>query len=123
MAVDLDRIWIHDAVDPTSFVVAYSDRPDDTRDHAGDVRVYANGRLRTITRAVRRQTISITLVDVTTEEVDLLDSWMGALTMYRDPRGRLLFGSYFSLDVTEYKDGSGFSASFTIAEVTHSIEA
>lgn len=122
-SVTLDRLWIHDADDLSSYVRFFTapDRGDD-RTQAGEVRQYAAGRQRLITRTGRRKELPVTLRQVTDDDLETLEDWLGSLVMVRDHRGRLMFASYFSLGVTDMRDRSGFDVAVTFIEVTHSIE-
>jgi hypothetical protein len=120
--VDLERVWLHDAANLSSYLRLFSTRPDDGRTRRGEVRSYAGGRRRIITGPTRGGTIAVTLRDVDGVELDQLDAWTGELLMYRDQSGRLEFGTYFTMQVSEYKDQSGYDVAISFETVTHSIE-
>jgi hypothetical protein len=121
MKVTLTKVWLHEADNLGEYITAYSERPDDTRGIDGEVRAYTNGRLRAIVRDVRRQTIAVRLVDVNATTLAWLDEHIAEVVMFRDTHSRLLFASYFALEVEEYKDDSGNNVLLTLNQVTHSI--
>lgn len=121
-SVTLDRAWLHLASDLATYERFWSEKPGDSRSKAGEVRAYASGRLRTITRVTRRQKLEIPAVDLTAAQIDTLDSWQSETVMYRDESGLLLFAAYFDLAVDPYPFGQGYEASFTLQQVTYSIE-
>ena len=121
-SVQLRKVWLHDAANPVNRHEFWSNRPADDRDYGGEVRTMANGRRRIITNAQRSQTLPITLVDVTDSQLEWLESFAGRLVMYRDPKGRLLFCTFFTLGVEEYRDFN-YEVTLTLQEVTYSIEA
>lgn len=120
--VTLTRVYLHVADDLVDSEAFYSSQPGDTRTLTGEVRPYAAGRLRIITRTLRRQTIPLTLIDVSDVQLAWLDEHMGHEMVYRDPRARLLGGAYFAIDPSDYKDGSGWEVPLTFQLSTWSPE-
>ncbi len=118
-SVTLDRVWLHLVSDLGTYEEFYSGKPGDSRESAGEVQAYASGRLRTVTRPLRRQTLAVRLVDVTAAQVDTLDGWQTATLMYRDDAGRVRFGAYFALEVDTYPFGQGYEVSLTLQQVTY----
>jgi hypothetical protein len=121
-SVTLDRVWLHDWNDLSVYETFWSAKPGDQRQKAGEVRAYAGGRLRNITRALRKQTLAVRLVDVTVAQLDVLDGWLGTDLMYRDETGLLLPGTFHDLDADTYPFGQGYEVSFTFQQITASIE-
>lgn len=122
MPVTLNQIWLHDASNPADFLRFYTIDRSDKRDRSGSVRVYAGGRRRVVTTPARAQNIGVTLRMVTTAEVDQLEEWAGTVLMYRDHIGRLAFGTFFELDVDDYKDRLHHDVTFDFVTSTFSIE-
>jgi hypothetical protein len=121
--VSLDRLWLHDANNPTTFITCFTNGRAHDVDVDGQVRRYANGRLRAVSRAGRRQKLQTTARYVTNSELAQLEAWLGeTLLCWRDVYGVLLFGSIFALNPVPYKDRTGWDVTFTFQEVTHSIE-
>jgi hypothetical protein len=118
--VTLDRLWLSDAADPADAVAFFTTGRSDSRDTAGDVRVYANGRLRVVTTGARQQTLGVTLRLVDPVALARLEGWRGRVLLLRDAWGRKLYGTYFRLTVDDYKDRSGHDVQLTFQQVSHS---
>lgn len=72
-----------------------------TYEKRGDVRVYAGGRLRSVTQEGAPGTFSFTLQDVTRAQIDLLQAWAGLPVQVRDNRGRIYNGVYYTVNEAE----------------------
>jgi hypothetical protein len=120
-SVTLDRVFLHDSDDLSSYVAFFSSDRADIRERDAEVRTYAGGRRRVITRVARRQELPVTLRLVDDASLDVLDGWLGHVLMLRDHLGRLVFGTYKALSVVDHKDGS-HDVSFSFEDVTVSIE-
>lgn len=120
--VALEQLWVHDAEDPSDYLRFYTSDRSDSSEIPGEVRRYAAGRLRTITRVGEAQNIGATLRLVSDTDLEQLKTWLGALLLVRDHRGRLMFGTYFKLAVVDYEDRSGYDVTVTFQQVTRSIE-
>lgn len=121
-AVTLDRLWIHDGDDLSTYLRFYTTDRDDRRSVPGEVRRYASGRLRTVVRTGTSQTLPVTLRLVTDPELAVLESWLGRVVLVRDHRGRFMFASYFDMAVDDYEDRSGYDVKVTFGQVTRSVE-
>lgn len=117
-SVTLDRLWLHQADDLDTYLRFFTSDRGDERAVPGEVRVYAQGRRRIITRTGSAQTLTATLRQVTSAELDTLEDWRGDLLMLRDHRGRLVFGTFFDMAVTDYTDRSGYDVAITFQQVT-----
>lgn len=117
-SVTLDRVWLSLASDPSQSVSFFSADAEDERQVPGEVRVYAAGRLRVVTRPGRAQTLSRTARKLTPAQVRTLDGWSGSVLLFRDVWGRKLYGTFFSVAVRDYKDRSGQDLAFTFQQVT-----
>jgi hypothetical protein len=120
--VTLDRVWLHDSDDLATYVTSYSADRADERRRSVDVRTYAGGRRRAVTRVDRRQALQVMLRLVDAATLDQLDDWIGHVLMFRDRTGRLVFGTYAALAVVDHDDDGTFDVSFSFEDVTHSIE-
>lgn len=120
--VVLDRHWLHDAENLASHIACWAETPAVKETVDGEVRKYASGRMRTIVRAGQARTVDLTVFDLSDADYQLLRSWLGKVVMWRDIRGRLIFGSFFSVKPEDYPDGDGWIVSFTLHEVTRSVE-
>lgn len=120
--VTLTKLWLHEAADLSEYRSWYSTDRRDGRDQAGEVREYANGRRRLVTTPAKAQKLGVTVRLVTDDDLVWLDDHAGTLLMLRDHRGRVVFGSYFTLDIVDYDDQSGYDVSFAFESVTYSVE-
>ena len=120
-SLTLDRVWLHDTDNLANYLTFFSADRGDQRARTVDVRTYAGGRNRAVTRVSRRQQLAVRAVNISAATLEQLDDWTGHLLMFRDKPGRLVFGVYAALDVTDWKDGA-YDAAFSFVEVTHSIE-
>lgn len=102
-SVDLDRAWVHRTDDLSVYVSSFSAEWDDVEQVDGEVRAYAGGRLRVIRRATQRRTLKVTLRYVPLADIDTLRGWAGDVLMVRDKRGRKMFGTFFSSQVSDLK--------------------
>lgn len=119
--VTLDRLWLHTASDLSTYRRFFTSGRSDDRSITGDVRTYANGRLRIVSRVGAKQQLGVTLEQVTDADLVTLESWRGVLLYLRDHRGRTLFGTYFSMKVDDYLDRSGYAVSVTFQQVTSTV--
>jgi hypothetical protein len=119
--VTLDRAWLSLASDPAQAVSFFTGRGGgDDRAKPGEVRQYANGRLRSVSRAGSATTLGVTARNLTAGQVAQIDGWRGAVVLFRDVWGRKLYGTYFRISVADYVDRSGQDVTFTLQQVTHS---
>lgn len=97
----LNRLWIN-LLSTGASVSAYSQhgRPA-TYEKRGDVRVYAGGRLRSITQEGAPGTFAFVLQDVTRAQITLLRTWAGLPVQVRDNRSRIFNGVFYHVDEAE----------------------
>jgi hypothetical protein len=122
-SISLTGVWLSPVSDPTDVLTL--NRGVSVSDSAGvrgDFRPYAGGRVRLISRAgsVKSVQVSVMHADRTTREA--LDALTGVPLMLRDGRGRLVFGSYLSLEVEEQQGLPYCDLSFTLTEITIPVE-
>lgn len=122
-SVSLETLWVNNAADLSDSAAlplsALTWKP--TRQ--GDVRTYAGGRRRLVTRVGSARSADIALEYVDRDLVNRLDAWTGALLCFRDPMGRKFYGVFLDPSFEEQDDGSDHAnVSFTVYEVTHSEE-
>lgn len=84
---------------------------------AGEVRTFAGGRQRAITRAGVQGTYDVTLRLVPRADVDTLKSWIGQPVQVRDNLGRLLVGVYFGVPEIERKGQTLFDVALSVKAV------
>lgn len=118
--VTLDRVFLNLADDPSTYLSAFSSDRTEVRSVPGEVRRMANGRLRTVSRAGSATSLSATLRNLTAAQVTLLRSWAGQTVLFRDVWGRKMYGAFFAVEVTDYRDRSGQDVKVTFSEVTFS---
>lgn len=68
---------------------------------SSDVVIYAGGRRRSRTTPGRSRTLSLVLTFASREDAELLESWLGLPLMYRDTKGRKLFGVIMQLQTDD----------------------
>lgn len=120
-SVTLTDLWLHSAADHSDFVRLAQNAEAEVYDQPVEVRRYANGRLRSVTRPGTQQTLTFTLPLVSRSDYDELLSRVGSLQLLRDQRGRILWGIIGEVDGDEdiFADRVQ-SVSFTFRQVTHS---
>lgn len=121
-SIALDRVWLHQAADLSTYLKFFTTASGDERSMAGDVRRMSNGRLRLVTSVGLNRTHPTTLRMVSDDDLATLEDWIGDLLLFRDHRGRLMFCTYFTFSVTDYKDRSGYDVTLSLSEVSSSIE-
>ena len=100
-SVTLDELWIHEVSDLSSFVNCYMGSLTEQSGMTGEVRRYANGVTRAITTLGTHRQVKVELPFLARTDLDLLESWAGTPVMIRDPLGRKVFGTYFTIEVEE----------------------
>lgn len=118
-SVDLDRAWIHRTDDLSVYVSAFSADWDDVEQIPGEVRRYAGGRLRIVSRPGKQQVLSVTLRYVPLVSIETLRSWAGSLLLVRDKRGRKLYGTFFSTEVSDLKGVAYADVTLEFSQVTY----
>ncbi len=89
----------------------------------GEFRQYAEGRIRLITSGADIRVAQIQMEQVTRETREILKSWRGQTLLYRDSRGRLMFGSFLDLQVKERKGCQRLcDVNVTLTEISYPIE-
>ncbi len=118
-AIRLDRAHLNavaDLNDGVSF--ATSGRSFDVA-QAGEVRVYAGGRKRVVTRPLKTRTFGLTAVRVPGATLSWLNDHAGQLLLFRDHRGRRYFVTYFGLGIEDVKIAPLFNVTLQLQEITH----
>ena len=102
MAVlELNQVWLHDAADLSVHIRFKARNIVGTPERRVRLDEYASGRTRLITTPIRRTQVRFDALRVPREDIDQLEAWLGRLLLYRDPRGRKLFGFLSQLPTTE----------------------
>lgn len=120
--VDLRTLWLNLASDPSQAAsFPYMSALTWTKEQPGEVRRYANGRLRVVRRAGKPKSADVALPGCDRAQVDWLEEHVGRVVCVRDDRGRKVFGVYLAVAVTELSLPRGRAdVSLSLAEVTYS---
>ena len=101
-SVLLDEVWVHVADDPQEHVrAAATTALSETDTVAGEVRHYAGGVAREVASSQRTRMLDVTFTELPREDFERLRSWAGLDVFLRDPLGRLMFGVFHSVGVSE----------------------
>jgi len=120
MAVlNLETAWVNLASDLSQSLALWSADWSDGRSVPGDVRTYAGGRRRVVSRAGKLRNLSVTFPTVTGAQVETLVGWAGQTILLRDKRGRIVWCVYFSVSVSDRRDGT-YDVTVQVAEVSGS---
>lgn len=120
-SITLSELWLHNGADLADYVTSqgFASQSSD-RSARGEVRTYAGGRQRIIRRAGTPDRITVTLPSVSRAVVTWLEDHAGQLCLLRDPRGRKIWGTFWTVSVSE-KAGSALpDVSLELQSVTHS---
>lgn len=122
-SVTLDDLYLHEATDNSVYITAILTGEREQASKPGQVRRYANGRLRSVSSSASPTELSVELRLADRSDVDQVRTWMQAhtLLLYREPRGRRLWGVLFDLTVEEVPGASEDFAdvSFTFHQVSY----
>ena len=120
--VTFDEVRVAHADDPSVEVVsAIKGDYQAPRTVTGDVRDLGSRRV-IVVRDDPRTDLSVSLPLVDRADLHLLELWVGEPVMVRDParpEGRLTYGVYFTLDVTEIDGNEEVAVSFQLSQVTY----
>lgn len=117
--VYLSDVWIHLLSDPSQHL-RFDIRGAETHEveAPGEVRRYANGRRRAVTRSGLDENLSLRLDAVTREQWRTLRLWAKQSVMVRDPVGRVFYGVYFRPSGEELYPRDLLAVSLTIESLT-----
>lgn len=119
MKLILSRVWIN-LVDTGQGVSAYSSREKNlTRSMKGEVRQYANGRMRSVTSKGIRGSFQFTLEDMSLANINVLEGWLSQTVVLRDTRGRRFFGVIFEISVSDRRNVNYYVVNLTLNEVSY----
>jgi hypothetical protein len=89
----------------------------------GEIRMYAGGRTRLVTRPGTVESVNVTVKNTTQANRAAIEALVGELILYRDGRGRKIYGAIFNVSATELTGSQELcDLSFTVTSVTHSEE-
>ena len=117
-SVDLTELWVHDATDLDDFRRFESLGESVTPSRRVEVREYAGGRTRAITGPARPVIgdWDVSLFDG--EDLDWLESVLGALVLVRSPSGRNIWGVVADIPHIHVRKGQHFEGTITVQQVT-----
>lgn len=101
-SVSLETVWLNLASDLSKSVQLEVSSLNDDEGITGEVRVYAGGRTRSVSRAGSRRQIRVSF-DVLDNRPQLatLRSWVGLTVLFRDPFGRKVYAVFYSVPAVE----------------------
>ena len=114
----LSKIWVNLASSGQAVASASAPGRPESYQIGGEVRTYAGGRQRAITRKGEAGTYEFRLLLLDRDAVETLRDWTGQLVQVRDNRGRRYFGVYFGLGVVEQRGRSTWHVDITLRVVT-----
>ena len=119
--VTLSGVWVSLASDLTQTVTMGLSGESDMTSRPVDVRRYAGGRVRSVTRPGVTKKLNLSFELATRTDMLQLEDWVGLTVLYRDPRGRRLWGVFGAVDETEIPgvvDGDTVNVDLTLSEIT-----
>lgn len=121
-SVTLTKLYVHDYADVTDYdSFAYAGFSESTR-KVGRVRRLAGGRLVLRTEPGTEGRHRIDFTNLTGDEVELLRARIGTHVVVRDMRGRLIYGTYFDVDVDDRPENDYRNAQIMVETVTGTAE-
>jgi hypothetical protein len=120
--VVLDELWLHDAADYSDSVRFKVATTVASQERTVSRRRRANGRLVMVSSPTSPVEVEVTAELLSRETLDKLTSFMGRRLLYRDTRGRVMFGFFPELAVTEVRPTRTHTAvSFSFLQVTGTV--
>jgi hypothetical protein len=119
-AVILTKMWLVDTVSEAALSCLTGPGRPQTYGTAGDTRIYAGGRRRSITHPGVQRTWGFELIQLFPADLTTLLGWhaAGSTVFARDHRGQSMYGTFFDVEAREY---TGFpylvTASIVLSEV------
>lgn len=114
----LTKAWINRL--DTGEAVSAQSSVDRTREHGitGEVRQYAGGRQRAVTRAGEQGSFQFTLRLVPAATVEKLRTWVGVPVLVRDWRGQAFYGVFFRVPVIEQRSPVEYDVQVSLSTTT-----
>lgn len=114
------KLFVHDAADLDTWVRLRLRAFNEVSEKEGEVRAYAGGRRRAVSRVGDLRTFKIDIGRATRADVDQLREWTGTTVLVRDPRGRLVWGVYWAVEIEEWRSADVADVTLQVKEVTYS---
>ena len=121
-SVELHHVWLHEADDHAENSRLRARNITATPERKVERRPRAGGRVQMISTPLRQRTVSFDAIQVPRTDIDWLDDRLGELLMFRDPRGRVLFGFLADLPTDEHLWTEKADLDLTFRAITYSIE-
>jgi hypothetical protein len=115
--VTLAKVFVN-LLETGEYITAFSTGRSRAYGIPGEVRSYAGGRQRAVTRAGTSTTFAVTLRDLTLAQVTTLEEWAGHAVLVRDHRGQSFTGVYFGVAVDEDYGPVLYDASIEVRSLT-----
>ena len=100
-SIAIDAAWFNLASDLTQSITMVLTGASDMTSRPVDVRRYAGGRVRSVTRPGTTKLLSLSFELADRADMYQLEDWLGTTVLYRDPRGRRLWGVFAAVDEGE----------------------
>lgn len=119
--VTLEDAWFNLASDLSQSISMILTGESDMTARPVETRRYANGRVRAVTRPGVKKQINLNFELADRDDMHQLEDWVGETVLYRDPRGRRLWGVFAAVDEAEIPgaDTDTVNVNLTLQEVTY----
>ena len=120
-SVTLTDAWFNLAADLTQSITMELTGESDMTGRPVQVRRYANGRVRAFTRPGVKKQLNLNFELADRDDMHTLEDWVGKTVLYRDTRGRRLWGVFEAVDEAEIP-GAGddvVNVNLTLLEVSY----
>lgn len=84
----------------------------------GEVREYVGGRRRAVSTEGTTARLSVTLLRLTLDQVQTLESWAGQPVLVRDWRGQGLYGTFFAVATSARRPADQYESTLEFVSVT-----
>lgn len=111
--LSLGRLWLNSVDNPADLMSFAISSFTPSKEIGGEVRDYANGRLRLVRRARVSRARQANVRRPTTLQLDWLDDHAGELVTVRDPDGGKFVGTYLALSYERPTEGADMTLSLT----------
>jgi hypothetical protein len=118
-SLNLGTVYLNSAIDYSDFLaVEFVTGVESDPTQAGDVRVYAGGRLRDVATDGDQKNLNLSFGVMSRAAVRWIESHAGKPIVVRDPVGRKFFGVYRNPRITERKGENAADVTLTVQETT-----
>ena len=100
-SIVVDAAWFNLASDLTQSITMVLTGESDMTSRPVEVRRYAGGRVRSVTRPGTTKLLNLSFELADRADMLQLEDWIGTTVLYRDPRGRRLWGVFGAVDEGE----------------------